>query len=91
MVREPGAIAAVSRVDLREHVGLAPESGALRAVFCLGDKVEFQLPRGESGALMRRDTLLYEEVNGPVSLRATDQNALVLVFAWRPANAGSPA
>jgi environmental stress-induced protein Ves len=89
MVREPGSIAAVSRVDVREHAGLAPESGALRAVFCLGGEVEFQVPRGESGALISRDTLLYEEVNGPVSLRAADQNASVLVFAWRPANVSS--
>ena len=90
MVREPGSVGVVSRASVREQSGLAPEPGALRAVFCLLGDIEFRLPSGERGALERRDTLLYEEVSGAVVLRATDGNASVLAFAWRPATNGLP-
>jgi uncharacterized protein len=89
MVREPGAIGAVSRVGLHERSDLEPEPDALRAVYCLAGDVEFWLPGGEGGALERRDTLLYREVSGPVSLRATSgASASVLAFAWRPPDDG---
>jgi environmental stress-induced protein Ves len=86
MVREPGSIGAVSRAIVRDQSHLAPEPGALRGVFCLSGDIEFRLASGESDALERRDTLLYEEVGGPVSLRSTAENASVLAFAWRPAH-----
>jgi uncharacterized protein len=89
MVREPGAISPVARVDVHGQLRLEPVPGALRTVFCLAGNIEFRTPGGEGDALERRDTLLYQEVSGPVSLRAaTGEPSAVLAFAWHPASDG---
>jgi uncharacterized protein len=100
MVRAPGAIVAVRRLQGEELRDLPLAAAVLNAVFCLRGSALLSPPQAAMEAdpmppglqLAQHDTVLIGPDQAPRSLRAyPDALADLLLLSWTPAGAAAPA
>ena len=95
IVREPGSIISVIRIQGAERIAVPLDSGAVKAVFCLGDGTRLLLsgdpiPGGRMGTelqLAPHDTVLLDRQVRTVSVcPPQDASAELLLLTWKVAS-----